>query len=575
MHTRASLIIVATLVILPAVAAGQARFVGSSEPGDADWDLFRFERPRGASQAPFKAAPEPYFPYLPDEPSGRSISIGTVTDGYITHARLLPLPGATYAVLPRQFHRHLLYGSDELIQTLVSASEYVAAAHPGAILWLGNIGRHGGGDIPYSVSHNAGRDADLAFYTVDPDGRPVMPPDLLHYDDRGRSREYGGYYRFDVARNWSLVKGLILSPHAQIQYLFVSNGLRRLLLEHAESRGEPAALVDAARRVLSQPGPSIPHDDHLHVRVYCSRADVGGGCENFGRVHPGIDLFDDARRGRAEQAASMLRSPEAETRARAIERLVVLDQRGRLDDVRRRFSDPSARVRSAAAEAIAALGTTAHVPWLVEQWEEEDDPEVREALLRGLGALGGADAAAFLASTVQTPQPGTVRGKAYDLRLVAVEAMARTRRPEPAAMLVALLDVDDGALRAAANDALRRLTNQSPTAIDFSANDPAQLASGRAAWRAWYEDNGQLQRRSWLDDGFAAAGYGLAGGARQQAAVLARAAGDDRLWVRENAQRELFAMTGNHARSLDWPADDARAYWTRWVSRNGSSIRSR
>ena len=142
-------------------------------------------------------------------------------------------------------------------------------------------------------------------------------------------------------------------------------------------------------------------------------------------------------------------------------------------------------------------------------------------------------------------------------------------------MLVALLDVDDGALRAAANDALRRLTNQSPTAIDFSANDPAQLASGRAAWRAWYEDNGQLQRRSWLDDGFAAAGYGLAGGARQQAAVLARAAGDDRLWVRENAQRELFAMTGNHARSLDWPANDARAYWTRWVSRNGSSIRSR
>ena len=58
---------------------------------------------------------------------------------------------------------------------------------------------------------------------------------------------------------------------------FISTGLERLLIDHAREEGEPLALINHAARVLRQPGPEIPHNDHLHVRVYCSRMDMGAG----------------------------------------------------------------------------------------------------------------------------------------------------------------------------------------------------------------------------------------------------------------------------------------------------------
>ena len=102
------------------------------------------------------------------------------------------------------------------------------------------------------------------------------------FDRNGRSLD--GTLRFDTARNWALVRALLEDPGVEIQYLFVHNNLRRAMLQHAHAVGDDADLVDRADALLRQPGDSLPHDDHLHVRIYCSAADRPYGCRDQGPV---------------------------------------------------------------------------------------------------------------------------------------------------------------------------------------------------------------------------------------------------------------------------------------------------
>ena len=46
----------------------------------------------------------------------------------------------------------------------------------------------------------------------------------------------------------------------------------------------PLLLVEYARTLMRQPGDSAPHDDHFHVRVYCTRSDRFHGCRDSGPV---------------------------------------------------------------------------------------------------------------------------------------------------------------------------------------------------------------------------------------------------------------------------------------------------
>lgn len=569
--------VAAAVVALAWVASGDTAQAGVRpmvDRGTERWDLFGLE-PRGAAfpHTLVKPGASRRYPYLPDEAPGRSMSVGTVTDGHMVNGAPLPFPGRTYGVLPRQVRRNLVYGSQELIAALVDASEYVAEVYPGSVLWLGNVGREHGGDIPWSVSHNSGRDADVAFYTTDPSGVPVQPPDLLHYRGDGRTVEYGGYYRFDDARNWALVKALVTSQRTQVQYLFISNPLRQRLLSHARSRGEPAAIVERAASLMQQPGAEIPHDDHLHVRVYCSREDVGAGCVNIGRVRPGVDLFAGAQSERAAYAVSLLRDGDPEVRRTVVERLALLGARAELEMIRRRLSDPSPVVRAAAVDAIGALGTSSSVGWLVLQWEEERDDYVRERIVRAAGRLGGREAGILFAGLLAEPIPIEVGGKGYDLRLEVVDAIRRSGRAEPAYGLVELLASSDRELAARSAGALRHLANRSVDDLDWRQRpSEIELTVAVPAWRSWLDAASTATRDEWVSEGFAMLGVPMGGSARTAAASLAALVADERDWVSDNAQRQLMRMTGNHPRSLEWPREDARAYWTRWVRRNPERV---
>lgn len=573
-RSRAPLTVLVILAIASASTADAGPLFVRAVDQDASWDLFGFAGGTSPSeQFVVKTTPEDAFPYLPDEPQGHSVSVGTVTDGRVVNAVPLVFPGRTYGVLPRQYHRELGYGTRELLSSLVAASEYVDRVHPGSILWFGNIGRRRGGDIPWSVSHNAGRDADLAFYTTDPDGNPVQPPDLLHYQANGRTREYGGYYRFDTPRNWTLVKALVVSPHAQIQYLFISNPLRDRLLDYARSRGEPATIIARAGRLMQQPGRDIPHDDHLHVRVYCSAFDRTGGCENLGRVHPGVDLHDGAADRRTERAEVMLRAGEADTRRNAVDRLALLGGRAQLEQIHRRLSDPDATVRAAAVDAIAELGGDTEMGWLVTHWQDESDDLVRSRIIAAGGQLGGRAAGLLFAEVLGTEEFVTVVGKSYDLRFDVLDAIASSTRAEPTYGVVDLLSGEDPALAARAAATLRVLANRAEDSVDWSqqfSSMEAELAASQ--WRAWLDGAADQTRDEWVAEGFALAGVPLEGGANAAAERLAALIDDERPWLGVNAQRQLMRMSRNHPRSLEWPRTDAETYWRRWVRRNSHRI---
>ncbi|NQW63657.1 MAG: penicillin-insensitive murein endopeptidase [Deltaproteobacteria bacterium] len=538
------------------------------------WDLFGLDTaPRAAQQEMVKRGRERLFPYLPDEPQGRSLSVGTAQDGFIVSARPLPLPGDHYAVLPRQLSRKLLYGTQELIASIVSASDAVAAASPGAVLGVGNIGRRDGGDIPYSVSHNAGRDADLAFYATDPRGRPVLLPDLVRFDGSGRSRDFDGFYRFDVARNWLLVRALATDPQVQMEYLFISDPLRALLLGHARQLGEPPEVVQRAASMLMQPGPEIPHDDHLHIRIYCGRADRGAGCENRSRILPGVETFEGIREGRLTQAALFARGKAPEVRVAGLERIAWLGGEEQAPAVLAALSDPVARVREAAVFAAAELAPPRVAPLLADRMESESDPRVQRAILLALGQVGGPSAEAILSSALSRPAVVRLSGKEADLRLVALEGVSRAHALSALPKVAELLEGDDLPVALAAESTLRLVLLWQP---EGSPGEGIVERSARAgAWRARIA---QVARLDWLSvrkGGLAARGAEPSGSAHGYATSLAPLAGDRDPAVRRAAQEELGRVTGNAAESWRWGREQAARYWVKWVRRHPDAARWR
>ena len=558
------LVVCLSVMVAPSADAASAR----------GWDLFGLATaPRAAQQAMVKRGRERLFPYLPDEPKGRSLSVGTAQDGFIVSARPLPLPGDHYAVLPRQLSRKLLYGTQELIGAIVSASDAVAAASPGAVLGVGNIGRREGGDIPYSVSHNAGRDADLAFYATDPRGRPVLLPDLVRFDGSGRSRDFDGFYRFDVARNWLLVRALATDPQVQMEYLFISDPLRALLLGHARQLGEPPEVVQRAASMLMQPGRDIPHDDHLHIRIYCGRADRGAGCENRSRILPGVETFDGIREGRLKQAALFAHGKAPEVRVAGLERIAWLGGEEQAPAVLAALSDPVARVREAAVFAAAALAPPRVASLLADRMESEQDPRVQRAILLALGQVAGPSAEAILSSALARRSVVQLSGKEADLRLVALEGIGRAHALSVLPQVAALVEGEDLPLALSAESTLRLLLLWQPEEADGAG--AAARADRAAQWRARTEQTAKSDWLSLRKIGLAARGAEPSGTAQGYATSLAPLAGDRDVAVRRAAQEELGRVTGNAAESWRWGRDQAANYWVKWVRRHPDSARWR
>jgi penicillin-insensitive murein DD-endopeptidase len=222
---------------------------------------------------------------------GTSVSIGTTGDGTVRGPVELPVDGDGYTIPVRWRGRHSNYGTDELVGLVARAARAVDRALPGGVAAIGDLSRRSGGASVEHKSHQSGRDVDVFFYAVDGAGHAAALGDaMIRYGVDGQALRWSPAHgfaapatpvpavHFDTARNWAFVRALLGDEEAEVQWIFIQHDLAALLLRAATAAGEDPALVARAALILHEPTDSEPHDDHMHVRLYCDPADRALGC---------------------------------------------------------------------------------------------------------------------------------------------------------------------------------------------------------------------------------------------------------------------------------------------------------
>ncbi|HVU03380.1 MAG TPA: penicillin-insensitive murein endopeptidase [Polyangiaceae bacterium] len=210
-------------------------------------------------------------------------SVGAPHHGVLTTAKELPEQGEGFVRYRRNGPNH--WGNPRLVDALMSAARRVAKDVPGgAPLVIGDLSAKDGGKIPRHQSHRSGRDVDLPWYVTTPASVPVQNPGFVAMgaDGLAKLENGGGYVRLDLPREWLLVKTLLEATDVDVEWMFCSREVEALLVDYARARGEPDELVFRAETVLWQPGDSLTHDDHIHLRIACSAEEAVFGCEGGG-----------------------------------------------------------------------------------------------------------------------------------------------------------------------------------------------------------------------------------------------------------------------------------------------------
>ncbi|UJR80168.1 penicillin-insensitive murein endopeptidase [Sandaracinus amylolyticus] len=226
-------------------------------------------------------------------------SIGTTSSGFLAHGVALPERGPGFVrARPGEDTR---WGTPGLVGALQRAFASVAVTFPGSVpARVGDLSAPGGGRHTRHRSHRTGRDVDVIFYLTDDGGRATSPRGWLAFGRYGHAIEEssGDLFFFDDARNWHFVRTLLLDPEADVQWIFVSRGLKTRLLEYALAHETSAEALVRAAYVLQQPERAAPHDDHFHVRVFCSEQDRASGCRDVGPRWPWLRPEVEAIAGR-------------------------------------------------------------------------------------------------------------------------------------------------------------------------------------------------------------------------------------------------------------------------------------
>ncbi len=208
-------------------------------------------------------------------------SVGLPHAGFLDGAKDLPKesPGLRWRSAA-DFH----FGVPRLVDALQDAAAAVAKQRPtGVPMFVGEISAKTGGRLPKHHSHRTGRDVDVMFFMTTLDGAPLAGAEFVKFGPDGLGVDASGrFVRFDVEREWLFVRSLLTNERIHLQWIFIATPLEALLVEHAIARGEPAEMVAMAEKVMLQPGDSLPHDDHTHVRVACEAEERVRGCIDNG-----------------------------------------------------------------------------------------------------------------------------------------------------------------------------------------------------------------------------------------------------------------------------------------------------
>jgi penicillin-insensitive murein endopeptidase len=213
---------------------------------------------------------------------GSSISVGKPSNGRVVDAARLPDRGEGYFTREIWKSRGNRFGTDELVDLITGTARRALEKNAGIRLVVADLsGKRGGEARLWHRSHQSGRDVDLLYYVRDKDGKPIEN-DAMHVFREDLVAVDGSGLTVDVPRVWNTVKELLTAPEAPVQWVFMYQPIANAVIEHAIKIGEPDVLVERARRACKQPGDSAPHNDHMHVRVYCAPSDRPFGCVDIG-----------------------------------------------------------------------------------------------------------------------------------------------------------------------------------------------------------------------------------------------------------------------------------------------------
>ncbi|MEO8699256.1 MAG: penicillin-insensitive murein endopeptidase [Kofleriaceae bacterium] len=224
---------------------------------------------------------------------GTTVSAGRASGGHLVEGTRIPDQGDGWGVRETWRTRGNRWGTDELVDLLIAVSRRMTL-HTHQRLYIADLSKPGGGPATqWHASHQTGRDVDLLYYLRDRGGQPVEAMSMQVFDAKGNATDGSGY-TVDVPRTWLLVRELLSAPEADVQWIFLFDPLGKRVIEHAVAIHEPDALIAKARIAIKQPGKVAPHDDHMHVRIYCPKADVAYGCVDTGPMD--LRLAHDAER---------------------------------------------------------------------------------------------------------------------------------------------------------------------------------------------------------------------------------------------------------------------------------------
>jgi penicillin-insensitive murein endopeptidase len=213
---------------------------------------------------------------------GSSISYGKPNRGYLIDGVKLPDSGPGYTTREVWSQRGNRYGTDELVTLVKAVSKRMKKKVKDVRLVVADLsGNDGGESKQFHRSHQNGRDADILYYMRDAEGKP-FEPDAMHKVDGTLTAVDGSGLAVDIPRTWMLVKELLTANEAYVQFIFMYRPIAEKMIEYATQQKEPPELIARALKACKQPGDSAPHNDHMHVRVYCAANDRQFGCNDIG-----------------------------------------------------------------------------------------------------------------------------------------------------------------------------------------------------------------------------------------------------------------------------------------------------
>lgn len=502
-------------------------------------------------------------------PPRGTLSHGKTNDGELVQGRRIGMRGKGYAFFDHIKERETHFGTYEMKRFLERTGHRFRKVHRWSTVGIGNVSIREGGKTRWHASHQTGRDVDIAMFGRDGRGRSVSPRNFTKYD---RALKSPAGLTFDVPRNTDLVRTLMTDPEYQVQWIFVARWLRTRILANAKKRGFEPELIERMAKVMKQPGDSAPHDDHYHLRLYCSVEDRMHGCTERGPVWPWVDLGDAVFEAHVDNLERVLDTPYPKLRLAAVNRLKTIAAHSAVGSLLARLQDSHRSVRGAALDALATFRSPEAVDGLLELAAHTESTRWAGALfrtaIRSAGDRQASLARAFLEEPTAMLHATVAAGNLAGFYGVVIGALVGEADPSVVPGLIGLLSSPSEGVRERAEEALQTITSHS-VELSATGSDPDEQAKAVAGWQALWDANKARTWSDWTRAGIVSAGYEMPEDLQDTECIhaLIEATGDKRDHISTNAVRLLGVVTGHVIDPAARTAKRHRLYWRRWWER--------